>query len=99
MKAVKGSPQWRVYSFVCQYVADTNGRFPTNRVISAMTGINSTSTVGRYLEQLADDGLLRAHRVGRTMIRCYTIADQRIILPPSAMQAAKEWEALRQVSS
>jgi hypothetical protein len=98
MKTVKGSPQWRVYSFVCQYVADTNGRFPTNRVISAMTGINSTSTVGRYLEQLADDGLLQPRRVGRTLQRRYTIAGQRVILPPDAASAAREWPILKQVS-
>lgn len=95
MQTVKGSPQWRVYSFACQYVANTNGRFPTNRVIAAMTGINSTSTVGRYLEQLADDGLLKASRAGRTGVRRYAIADQYIILPPVAMQAAREWETLR----
>lgn len=92
MKTKRGTRQWRVYTFVCNYVRHT-GRFPNSRIIAAMLGINSTSTVRRYLQQLAEDGLLDTHPYGRRGQNTrYSIAGQRIVLPMEAMLAAKEWE-------
>lgn len=103
MKTKRRSRQWRVYTFVCNYVRNT-GRFPNNRIISAALGINSTSTVRRYLLQLAEDGLLDTHSYGRRGQNTrFSVAGQQIILPAAAAEAASEWksqyEMLRQESS
>lgn len=83
-------PYWQIYEFVCHYVQQTGGRFPTLREIMSEAGISSTSQVYAYLDVLRHDGLLTAQKInGR---RRYSIAGQQVVLPTFARQAAREWE-------
>lgn len=90
--------QWRLYTFVCAFAQQNNGRFPTYQEIMDGCGLTTQSVVGYQLNGLVEAGLLITCKAPGAR-RWHQIAGQSVVLPVIAAAAAAEWEALRKESA